>query len=159
MRRSWKKRGRKRVLKRNIHTQEENHNHWATVDGENERYEMIHTHCSRRAWPASIVYVEMVVGSRIDSTFASLPPMVRATERTATNLSRPKFVLERYRSFAIKLFGGSGYKNLKLGRRDKQGKGKWKKLLSLEYNSSRHWDVTRICWFQSNSRDVDIKYL
>lgn len=32
---------------------------------------------SRRAWPAGIVYVETVVGSCIDSTFASLPPMVR----------------------------------------------------------------------------------
>lgn len=36
-----------------------------------------------------------------------------ATERTATNLSRPKFVLERCRSFAVKPF--RDYENLKLG--------------------------------------------
>lgn len=44
-----------------------------------ERY----TPLSRRAWPASIVHAEMVVGSRIDSTFASLPP----TECTASERS------------------------------------------------------------------------
>lgn len=37
-----------------------------------------------------------------------------ATERTATNLPRPKFLLERCRSFAVKLFRGSGYEDPKL---------------------------------------------
>lgn len=38
------------------------------------------------SWPASIVYVETVVGSCIDCTFASLPPMVRNNETASERI-------------------------------------------------------------------------
>jgi len=75
---------------------------------------MVHTHCSRRAWPASIVYVEMVVGSRIDSTFASLPPMVRSNGAYSNESTKTK-ISSRTLSFVYKLFRGSGYEEPKLG--------------------------------------------
>lgn len=86
---------------------------------------MVHTHCSRRAWPASIVYVEMVVGSRIDSTFASLPPMVRSNGAYGNESTKPKFLLECCRSFCRQAFQGFRMWGFKAGaRQDEQEKGK-----------------------------------
>lgn len=90
MRRSWKRsEGEKRGLKRNTHRERATTVEQRSTE-KTERYEVVHTHCPRRAWPASIVYVEMVVGSRIDSTFASLPPMVRSSETYGNESNKTK---------------------------------------------------------------------
>lgn len=114
---------------------------------------MVYTHCSR-VWPASIVYVEMVVGSRIDSTFASLPRMVRSNGAYGNESIKTK-ICSRTLSFVCRR-AFQGLRGSKAGFHQNEREKENGKNCEIFIHSAII--ETRICWFQSYSRDVSVQY-